>query len=297
MAHHRPISLLRCVLRPDSPSATDCRPSRDTDGRAVRVRKNFITERRNGPTALDTPVFDHCPPNEPAHNPDETAKRHPLRGALDADRPFLSFGPATDGRRPTMTDEVRAETGVRSDIDTAATVGYVHAPDAQPTTVGDDATVRAGTIVYADCDIGDGFTTGHNALVRENTTIGDDVLVGTDTVVDGSCTIGSHVSLQTGVYIPTHTDIGNQVFVGPRAVFTNDPYPVRRDAELVGPTLEDHVSIGANATLLPGVSVGEGSFVAAGAVVVRDVPPRTLAVGVPARHEPLPEALDTENTI
>lgn len=194
-----------------------------------------------------------------------------------------------------MTD--RATTGARSHIDEGATVGYPHASDATRTEIGDDATVRAGTIVYTDVVIGDDFTTGHNALIREDTVIGDDVLVGTDTVIDGSCTIGSHVSLQTGVYVPTNTDIGSQVFVGPRAVLTNDPYPVRRDAPLDGPSLDDHVSIGANATLLPGVSVGRGSFVAAGAVVTEDVPPETLAVGVPARHEPLPTELDTENTI
>ena len=195
-----------------------------------------------------------------------------------------------------MTD-AHAETGTRSNIDSGATVGYAHAPDAEPAKIGDDATVRAGTIIYADVRVGDDFTTGHNALVREDTTIGDDVLVGTDTTIDGSSTIGSHVSLQTGVYVPTHTTIGSQVFVGPRAVFTNDPYPIRREADLAGPTLEDHVSIGANATLLPGVRVGEGSFVAAGAVVVRDVPPKTIAVGVPARHEPLPKELDAKNTI
>ncbi|HET7324684.1 MAG TPA: acyltransferase [Halococcus sp.] len=194
-------------------------------------------------------------------------------------------------------NETRAQTGTHSRIDDGATVGYVHTEDAQPAQIGDNATIRAGTIVYADTEIGDEFTTGHNALVRENTTIGDDVLVGTDTTIDGSTTIGSHVSLQTGVYVPTHTEIANQVFVGPRAVLTNDPFPVRRETDLVGPVLEDHVSVGANATLLPGVRIGEKAFVAAGAVVTEDVPEQTLAIGVPARHEPLPEELTTDNTI
>jgi acetyltransferase-like isoleucine patch superfamily enzyme len=193
--------------------------------------------------------------------------------------------------------ETRARIGARSHIDDGATVGYVHDADAHPAELGDDATVRAGTIVYAETTIGDDFTTGHNALVREDTTIGDDVLVGTDTTIDGSATVGSHVSLQTGVYVPTHTDIGSRVFVGPRAVLTNDPHPVRREADLAGPTLEDGVSVGANATLLPDVTVGEDAFVAAGAVVTEDVPPETLAVGVPARHEPLPETLTGANEI
>lgn len=196
-----------------------------------------------------------------------------------------------------MSDETRARLGANSRIDDGATVGYVHDADAPPATIGDDATVREGTIVYADSSIGDEFTTGHNAVVRENTTVGDDVLVGTDTTIDGSSTIGSHVSLQTGVYVPTETTIGDRVFVGPRAVLTNDPHPIRREADLVGPTLEDDVSIGANATLLPDVTIGEGAFVAAGAVVAEDVPPETLAVGVPARHEPLPEDLTGANQL
>ena len=193
-----------------------------------------------------------------------------------------------------MTD---ATVGSNARIDDGATVGYRHDPDAPPAELGDDATVRAGTIVYADVRIGDGFTTGHNALVREETAIGDDVLVGSDTVIDGTCSIGSHVSLQTGVYVPTNTLVGDQVFVGPRAVLTNDPHPVRCAADLAGPRLEDHVSVGANATLLPGITVEEGAFVAAGAVVTRDVPPETLAVGVPARHEPLPDSLAGDNAI
>jgi acetyltransferase-like isoleucine patch superfamily enzyme len=103
--------------------------------------------------------------------------------------------------------------------------------------------------------------------------------------------------MQTGVYIPRETEIGDRVFLGPNATLLNDPYPLRVDAELEGPTLEDDVSVGANATVLPGVTVGEGSFVAAGAVVVDDVPPKTLAVGEPARHEELPEELEGRNDV
>ena len=178
-----------------------------------------------------------------------------------------------------------------------ATVGHRHRDDATPPVLGDRATVRSGTIVYADVEIGDDFTTGHDVLVREDTVVGDDVVVGTDTVIDGTTTIGSHVSLQTGVYVPTNTTIGDEVFVGPKAVLTNDAYPIRKDFDLEGPTLEDHVSVGANATLLPGVTVGEGSFVAAGAVVTDDVPSETLAVGAPAEHRPLPEVLEGGNRI
>ncbi|ADJ13724.1 acyltransferase [Halalkalicoccus jeotgali] len=193
--------------------------------------------------------------------------------------------------------ETRVELGEDCVIDDPDSVGYLHDESADPAVIGDRARIRKGTIVYADTEIGDDFITGHNALVREKTTIGDGVIVGTDTVIDGTTEIGSHVSLQTGVYVPTDTTIGSNVFVGPRAVMTNDPYPVRREVDLVGPTLEDGVSVGANATILPGVRIGAGSFVAAGATVTEDVPPHTLALGTPARNRDLPESLSGENLL
>lgn len=183
-------------------------------------------------------------------------------------------------------------------IDDGATVGYRHDSGAEPTRLGDGARVRSGTTIYADVEVGQNLVTGHDALVRENTTIGDDVVIGTKTVIDGESTIGSDVSLQTGVYVPQETTIGDNVFVGPKAVLTNDPYPVRdEDQALEGPTIEDGASIAANATVLPGVTVGEDAFVAAGAIVTEDVPAGSLAVGTPAETEPLPEPLDGGNVI
>lgn len=191
----------------------------------------------------------------------------------------------------------RAELGRNPNVDEGATVGYEYEGAEQPAIVGDDARIRSGTTIYADVAIGDRFVTGHDALVREQTVVGDDVVLGTKSILDGSISVGSNVSIQTGVYVPPQTDIGDRVFLGPNAVLTNDSYPLRVDMDLDGPTLEDDVSIGANATVLPGVTVGEGAFVAAGAVVVDDVPPETLAVGVPADTQPLPEPLARENVL
>ena len=196
-----------------------------------------------------------------------------------------------------MTVSTTQRVGADSQLDPDTTVGYQHDEDADPAVLGARATVRSGTIIYADVKIGDDFSTGHNAVVREETTIGDDVLVGTNTVVDGYSTIGSAVSLQTGVYVPSHTTIGDNVFVGPQATLTNDPHPVRRETDLEGPTINDGASVGANATLLPAVTVGQDAFVAAGAVVTEDVPPGTLAVGAPAQTCDLPSELEGGNTL
>lgn len=203
----------------------------------------------------------------------------------------------TERETPGDAERVDVTLGARPSVDPGAVLGYRYGPDAGPTVVGDDARIRSGTILYGDVRVGDDFATGHGALVREGTTAGDEVLVGTDAVVDGATTLGSRVSLQTRVYVPRETTVGDQVFLGPGATLTNDRYPVRTDADLAGPTVEDHVSVGANATVLPGVTLGEGSFVAAGAVVDEDVPPRTLAVGVPAEHRPLPADLQGVNDL
>lgn len=182
--------------------------------------------------------------------------------------------------------------GDGSEIHSNVTVGE---GDGSSVEIGRRATIRSGTVIYPDVVVGDGFVTGHDAVVREGTVIGDDVLVGTQVVIDGHTTIGSNVSLQTGVYVPTNTTIGDRVFLGPRAVLTNDHYPLRKPADLVGPVIEDDVSIGANATVLPDITVGEGAFVAAGAVVTEDVPSETLALGVPATFRSLPEHLTGGN--
>jgi len=79
------------------------------------------------------------------------------------------------------------------------------------------------------------------------------------------------------------------VFIGPGTTFLNDRYPTRREAPVEGAIVEDHVCIGGGVTIGPGVRIGYNSFVVAGAVVVDDIPPHSLAVGVPARLRPLPE--------
>ena len=91
------------------------------------------------------------------------------------------------------------------------------------------------------------------------------------------------------VYIPTNTTIGNHVFIGPNAVLTNDRYPPSEC--LMGPIVKTGAAIGANATILPGVCIGEGALIAAGSIVTRDVPDYMMAVGTPARIKDLPDEI------
>jgi acetyltransferase-like isoleucine patch superfamily enzyme len=159
------------------------------------------------------------------------------------------------------------------------------------TTIGKNSVIRSGTIVYCDVIAGDFFQTGHNVVIREETRMGDRVSIGTATVIDGHTVIGNDVSLQSRVYIPTNTRIGSHVFIGPNAILTNDRYPPTRIGGLDGPIIKDYSAIGANATLLPGVCIGEGALVAAGAIVTHDVPDHMMAIGAPAKIRELPKIM------
>lgn len=165
------------------------------------------------------------------------------------------------------------------------------------TVIGDNAILRSGTVIYCDVMIGTHFQTGHNVMIRENIKIGNYVSIGTNSVIDNATTLGSHINIQSLVYLPTNSIIEDLVFIGPNAVFTNDKYPVRINAKLVGPIIRKSATIGAGSTVLPGIEIGEGAVVAAGSVVTKAVPAWTLAIGVPAEIEDLPQNLKKTNMI
>ena len=149
--------------------------------------------------------------------------------------------------------------------------------------IGDDALIRSGSIIYSNVKIGNGFKTGHRALIRENSEIGDNVLIGTNAVLDGNCKLGNNISIQTGAYITAYTTVEDNVFIGPWVVTANDKYMVT-GAKLIGPTIKKGARIGANSTILPGVVIGEGAVVGSGSVVTKDVAPGKTVAGNPARE-------------
>ena len=150
-------------------------------------------------------------------------------------------------------------------------------------TIGRDCTIRAGTIIYSEVNMGEKCQTGHYAMIREKTTIGDNTLIGTNTVIDGNVIIGKNVSIQTGVYIPLYSKIGNNVFMGPFSKLTNDKYMMRKEFTLIGPNIEDDVSLGSNSVILPGITLKRGTVVGAGSVVTKDTNENDIVIGNPAK--------------
>ena len=116
--------------------------------------------------------------------------------------------------------------------------------------------------------------------------VGAGTLVGRGSAVDNDVVIGARVRIQTDVYLTAFSVVEDDVFVGPGACTTNDDTMARHGPEyaLRGATLRRACRVGGGAVLCPGVEIGEEAFVAAGAVVTRDVPPRAVVMGVPARR-------------
>ena len=155
----------------------------------------------------------------------------------------------------------------------------------RPLAIGPGAVIRPFTTIYGGSTFGARLQTGQGASIREDNQVGDDVSIGTNAVLEFGNRIGSRVRIHSGCFLELVT-IEDDVFVGPNVVFTDDMHPMNcpRYAECRGgPVVRRQARIGANATILPGVTIGENALVGAGSVVVHDVPAGVVVVGNPAR--------------
>jgi len=135
------------------------------------------------------------------------------------------------------------------------------------------------------CQIGEGTKVWQFVVILEGANIGKSCNICAHTLVEGDVVIGDNVTIKSGVQLWDGIRIESNVFIGPNATFTNDPFPRSKEypPEFSGITIKQHASIGANATLLPGIIVGEYAMVGAGAVVTKDVPTRAVVAGNPAK--------------
>lgn len=152
-------------------------------------------------------------------------------------------------------------------------------PDLAPPYIHTTADVDSSAV------IGDGTRIWHRVHVRENTRIGRHCTVSKDVYVDAGVVIGDRVKIQNGVSVYHGVTVEDDVFLGPHMAFTNDETPraFSTDWKVVPTLVRRGASIGANATIVCGVTIGPYSMVAAGATVTNDVPPHALVIGSPAR--------------
>jgi len=137
----------------------------------------------------------------------------------------------------------------------------------------------------AECSIGEGTKVWQFVVILKGAKIGRDCNICAQTLIEGDVIVGDRVTVKSGVQLWDGTRIEDDVFIGPNATFTNDPYPRSKqypDA-FSGIRICKGASIGANATILPGITIGKEAMVGAGAVVTQDVPSKAVVVGNPAR--------------
>ena len=154
------------------------------------------------------------------------------------------------------------------------------------TEIGEGTIVSTGAIVFAGSQIGARVILGDQSCVRERVTIDDDVVLGRGSLIENDTTIGAMTRIQAEAYITAYSTLEEHVFIAPCVVTTNDNFMGRTEQRhelMKGPTIRRGARVGGGAILCPGIEIGEEAFVGAGAVVTKDVAPRTIVVGNPAR--------------
>jgi acetyltransferase-like isoleucine patch superfamily enzyme len=179
---------------------------------------------------------------------------------------------------------VPIELGQDCSIDAGVILGYPPGRpiERKPVRIGDHAQIRSGTVIYASVEIGNGFETGHNVVIREDNRIGHDCAIWNGTTIDYTCVLGNRVRIHCNSYVCQYSIIEDDVFLAPGVMLANDPHPLCTKC-MQGPTIKSGAKIGINSTIRPPVIVGENALVGAGSVVISDVPARAVVVGSPAR--------------
>ncbi|GIN19876.1 MAG TPA: N-acetyltransferase [Bacillus bacterium] len=149
--------------------------------------------------------------------------------------------------------------------------------------IGDDVKIGSQCVIYRGTTIMDGVLIGDLAAIREKVTIGNNSIVGRNVMVENNTQIGQYATIQTSSYVTAYMVIEDYVFIGPCLSTSNDKYIGTRNGELKGPILRKGAKVGNNASILPGIIIGEKATVGAGAVVTKDVKPNEVVVGNPAR--------------
>jgi len=156
----------------------------------------------------------------------------------------------------------------------------------EPLRLGEGCVVCTAAVLYRSVQLGKGCIIGDLASVRERCALGEGVVVGRGTCVEMETSIGDFTKIQSNCYITAYMTIEDRCFIAPNVMTTNDNFMGRTEKRFAlekGPTIRRGARVGGGAVLLPAVEIGEEAFVAAASVVTRDVAPRTVVMGTPAK--------------
>ena len=155
-----------------------------------------------------------------------------------------------------------------------------------PTHIDNNCLIGANTVIYVGSSISNNILIADLASIRENTTIGEYTIVGRGVTIENFVKIGKRCKLESECYITAYSELEDYVFIAPGVVTSNDNFLGRTEERFKyfkGITVKKGARIGANAVILPGKTIGEDALIAAGSVVTKDVPPRKIVMGSPAR--------------
>ncbi|MBE4907080.1 N-acetyltransferase [Bacillus luteolus] len=158
--------------------------------------------------------------------------------------------------------------------------------DIPPLQLGEDVTVGANCVIYRGATIGSNTLIADLASVRENVNIGDYVIVGRGVTVENYVNIGTRTKIQSNSYITAYTTLEDHVFIAPCVTTTNDNFMGRteeRFEKIKGAIVKRGARVGGASIILPGITIAEETFVAAGALVTKDTEPKTVVKGIPAK--------------
>jgi UDP-2-acetamido-3-amino-2,3-dideoxy-glucuronate N-acetyltransferase len=169
-----------------------------------------------------------------------------------------------------------------------------------PCVIGNDCMIGAMVVIYRGCVVNTKVMVADLASLRENVEVGEYTIIGRGVTIENKVKVGSRCKLETEAYITALSEIGDGCFIAPEVTFTNDNFLGRTKDRFKfhkGVTMKRGSRIGANVTVLPGLTLGEDALVAAGSVVTRDVPARKIVLGSPAkiwRDVPVDQLLENQ---
>jgi acetyltransferase-like isoleucine patch superfamily enzyme len=151
--------------------------------------------------------------------------------------------------------------------------------------IGPDVLIGGNVVIHTGVEIGAGARVGDHAQIRDGAKVGPGATVGSLSSVDPGVVIGARASVQARCYLSAGTVVEDDVFIGPGVTLANDNTMDRHgpELELQGPLLRRACRVGAGVVVCPAIEIGEEAFIAAGAVVIADVAPRSVVMGVPGR--------------